>query len=137
MNKAIEIVKECLSNVRGNSQWADGARTVLGDLLAQLESAQPGGQADRKPPGKVNMANNWNLATKIYDALKDKGADLGSASIYIIEKVLNDHESAQPSVEPTGGKLCENCGEPLESHVGGAKRGLCKNGEWNNWGRDT
>lgn len=51
------------------------------------------------------MANNWNLATKIYDALKDKGADLGNASIYIIEKVLNDHDSAQQSAqsdEPKG-----------------------------------
>lgn len=45
------------------------------------------------------MANNWNLATKIYDALEDKGADLGNASIYIIEKVLNDHDSAQQSVQ--------------------------------------
>jgi hypothetical protein len=52
------------------------------------------------------MVKNWNLATKIYDALLEKGADLGNASIYIIEKVLNDNEAAQQSVQRTDGAYC-------------------------------
>jgi NADH pyrophosphatase NudC (nudix superfamily) len=34
-------------------------------------------------------------------------------------------------------RLCSNCGEPMKTHVGGAKRGLCMNGKWNNWGQET
>jgi len=35
-------------------------------------------------------------------------------------------EYLSPTLRP-GGRLCKNCGEPLENHVGGVERGLCKN----------
>lgn len=36
--------------------------------------------------------NYWDLACKIFDALKEKGALVGNASIYIIEKVLEEED---------------------------------------------
>ena len=48
------------------------------------------------------MANNWKLATKIYDELIKNGAKLDNSSlgdVYIIERVLNEAENIKEKTE--------------------------------------
>lgn len=43
--------------------------------------------------------NQKELAWKIYNALNDKGAELGNASVFIINKVLNEEFQGEDSFE--------------------------------------
>lgn len=40
MDEAIKIVEAALKSINGGSHWADGAKYVLSDVLAQLKAAQ-------------------------------------------------------------------------------------------------
>ena len=43
------------------------------------------------------MINTSDLATKIFDDLNDKGADLGNASIFIIQNTLDKTLESKPT----------------------------------------
>jgi hypothetical protein len=51
---------------------------------------------------------NHNLAVRIFDALSTKGVVMGNASIYIIEKVLND--TSRPTTAEGARPRCKICG---------------------------
>lgn len=76
------------------------------------------------------------LGKQVYQIVED-GIPQGK---YVIVDVHEWEEferfrAAQQDAQQTADRLCSNCGELMSQHVGVHK--ACKNGEWNNWGRDA